>query len=190
MHIGVLFLGFHWLCAKICLVADPNRLRSALICIILKDTLRILGLQFQIRIFHATLNHKIQTKTHQTASNSDLPKAIWAFLTGGFSFFYARYSTLLHLPPLRFHWVGGRWDRISTAKSDRVRKKHRNPQHSAYFVPPFLELPIQYTYFWKLFWPYMCFVQYWSLLLELQLILLLPIAVQVCQHFPQLIRAH
>ncbi len=26
-------------------------------------------------------------------------------------FFYVRYSTLLHLPPLRFHCVGGCWDR-------------------------------------------------------------------------------
>ncbi len=25
--------------------------------------------------------------------------------------FYVLYSTLLHLPPLRFHWVGGCWDR-------------------------------------------------------------------------------
>jgi hypothetical protein len=28
-----------------------------------------------------------------------------------FLFFYLRYSTLLHLPPLRFHRVGGCWDR-------------------------------------------------------------------------------
>ncbi len=28
-----------------------------------------------------------------------------------FSFFYVRYSTLLHLPPLRFHSVEGYWDR-------------------------------------------------------------------------------
>ncbi len=26
-------------------------------------------------------------------------------------YFYVRYSTLLHLPPLRFHCVGGCWDR-------------------------------------------------------------------------------
>ncbi len=26
--------------------------------------------------------------------------------------FYVRYSTLLHLPPLRFHCVGGCWDRL------------------------------------------------------------------------------
>jgi len=26
--------------------------------------------------------------------------------------FYVRYSTLLNLPPLRFHCVGGCWDRI------------------------------------------------------------------------------
>jgi hypothetical protein len=25
--------------------------------------------------------------------------------------FYVRFSTLLHLLPLRFHWVGGCWDR-------------------------------------------------------------------------------
>jgi hypothetical protein len=30
---------------------------------------------------------------------------IWIFS------FYVRYSTLLHLPPLRFHCVGGCWDR-------------------------------------------------------------------------------
>ncbi len=28
-----------------------------------------------------------------------------------FSLFYVRYSTLLHLPPLRIHCVGGCWDR-------------------------------------------------------------------------------
>jgi hypothetical protein len=28
-----------------------------------------------------------------------------------FFFFYVGYSTLPHLPPLRFHCVGGRWDR-------------------------------------------------------------------------------
>jgi hypothetical protein len=28
----------------------------------------------------------------------------------GFNSFYVRYSTLLHLPPLRFHGVGGCWD--------------------------------------------------------------------------------
>ncbi len=35
--------------------------------------------------------------------------------TGGFFFFffYALYSTLLHLPPLRFYCVGGCWDRKS-----------------------------------------------------------------------------
>jgi hypothetical protein len=34
----------------------------------------------------------------------------WGFF--GFFFFYVRYSTLLHLPPLRFHCVGGCWDII------------------------------------------------------------------------------
>jgi hypothetical protein len=29
----------------------------------------------------------------------------------GFFFFYVCYSTLLHLPTLRFHCVGGCWDR-------------------------------------------------------------------------------
>ncbi len=35
------------------------------------------------------------------------------FLKGDFYFlyFYVRYSTLLHLPPLRFHCVGGCWER-------------------------------------------------------------------------------
>jgi hypothetical protein len=35
------------------------------------------------------------------------------FLKGEFFGFYCkvRYSTLLHLPPLRFHCVGGCWDR-------------------------------------------------------------------------------
>jgi hypothetical protein len=33
-------------------------------------------------------------------------------LTGGFlDFFNALYSTLLHLPPLKFYFVGGCWDR-------------------------------------------------------------------------------
>jgi hypothetical protein len=33
-------------------------------------------------------------------------------LTGGFLiFFYVLYSTLLHLPPLRFYCVGECWDR-------------------------------------------------------------------------------
>jgi hypothetical protein len=35
--------------------------------------------------------------------------------TGGcFEFFYELSSTLLHLPPLRFHCVGGCWDRNRT----------------------------------------------------------------------------
>ncbi len=37
-----------------------------------------------------------------------------AYIEGGifgFFFFYVRSSTLLHLPPLRFHSVGGCWDR-------------------------------------------------------------------------------
>jgi hypothetical protein len=34
-------------------------------------------------------------------------------LKGGFflDFFYVRYSALIHLPPLRFHCVGGCWNR-------------------------------------------------------------------------------
>jgi hypothetical protein len=32
-------------------------------------------------------------------------------MSRGIFYFYVRYSTLLHLPPLRFHCVGGRWDR-------------------------------------------------------------------------------
>jgi hypothetical protein len=33
------------------------------------------------------------------------------FLGGFFSFFFVLYSTLLHLPPLRFHCADGCWDR-------------------------------------------------------------------------------
>jgi hypothetical protein len=36
-------------------------------------------------------------------------KAKIPVLKGGF--LYVLYSTLFHLPPLRFHCVGGRWDR-------------------------------------------------------------------------------
>jgi hypothetical protein len=39
-----------------------------------------------------------------------LSSASLRLLTGGF-FMYVLYSTLLHLPPLRFHCVGGCWDR-------------------------------------------------------------------------------
>jgi hypothetical protein len=37
-----------------------------------------------------------------------------------FSFFYVRYSTLLHLPPLRFHCVGGCWD----LNPEQLRLRH------------------------------------------------------------------
>jgi hypothetical protein len=30
---------------------------------------------------------------------------------GSFIFFFVLYSTLLHLPPLRFHYADGCWDR-------------------------------------------------------------------------------
>jgi hypothetical protein len=30
--------------------------------------------------------------------------------------FYVRYSILLHLSPLRFHYVGGCWDRTQDSK--------------------------------------------------------------------------
>jgi hypothetical protein len=42
-----------------------------------------------------------------------LPWSALQFLKRGFFIlfiFYVRYSTLLHLPPLRFHCVGGYWD--------------------------------------------------------------------------------
>jgi hypothetical protein len=42
-------------------------------------------------------------------------------LKGGFfGFFslYVRYSKLLHLPPLRFHCVGGGWDRTQDCCDD------------------------------------------------------------------------
>jgi hypothetical protein len=43
-----------------------------------------------------------------------------------FFFFYLRYSTLFHLPPLRFHRVGGCWDRTQDSCDygnfcDRIR---------------------------------------------------------------------
>ena len=34
------------------------------------------------------------------------------FKEGSFGFFSVLYSTLFHLPPLRFHCVGGCWDRL------------------------------------------------------------------------------
>jgi hypothetical protein len=34
----------------------------------------------------------------------------FCYVDGGI-FFYVLYSTLLYLPPLRFHCVGGYWDR-------------------------------------------------------------------------------
>jgi hypothetical protein len=33
------------------------------------------------------------------------------FVVGFFKFFFVPYSTLLHLPPLRFHCAEGCWDR-------------------------------------------------------------------------------
>jgi hypothetical protein len=40
-------------------------------------------------------------------------KYMYQTITGGFFgfFMYILYSTLLHLPPLRFHSVGGCWGR-------------------------------------------------------------------------------
>ncbi len=35
-------------------------------------------------------------------------------------FFYVLYSTLLHLPPLRFDCVGGCWDRTSSANLTKI----------------------------------------------------------------------
>jgi hypothetical protein len=34
----------------------------------------------------------------------------------GFFYFYVSYSTLLHLPPLRFNCVGGCWDRTQDCR--------------------------------------------------------------------------
>ncbi len=44
-----------------------------------------------------------------------------------FFFFYVRYSTLLHLPPLRFHCVGGCWDRTKSPnlQTFKERRLHR-----------------------------------------------------------------
>ncbi len=61
----------------------------------------------------------------KTAQNAPVPRLLY-FCTArqerpdrdffkvdffGFFLFYVRYTTLLHLPPLRFHCVGGCWDR-------------------------------------------------------------------------------
>jgi hypothetical protein len=43
------------------------------------------------------------------------------FFKGGiFVFFLVHYSTLFHLPPLRFHCVGGCWDRIEPRKFEKL----------------------------------------------------------------------
>ncbi len=48
------------------------------------------------------------TKNHIKA---DLILGVVIFRRGIFmNFFYVLYSTLFHLPPLRFHCVGGCWD--------------------------------------------------------------------------------
>ncbi len=47
-----------------------------------------------------------------------------------FSFFYVRYSTMFHLPPLRFHCVGGCWDRTKDS-CDYTALTIRSSNHSA-----------------------------------------------------------
>ncbi len=60
---------------------------------------------------------------------------------GGFLWifsFYVRCSTLLHLPPLGFHCVGGCWDRIRTFATTALAGRRSN--HSARFHPHKLDL--------------------------------------------------
>jgi hypothetical protein len=52
------------------------------------------------------------------------------FFTGGiWEFFYVLYSTQLHLPPLRFHFVGGCWDRTQAVATSALAVRHS--YHSA-----------------------------------------------------------
>jgi hypothetical protein len=48
-------------------------------------------------------------------------------VTEGFlEFFYVLYSTLLHLPPLRFHCDGGCWDRTRTVVTSALAVRSSN----------------------------------------------------------------
>ena len=51
--------------------------------------------------------HQRSHRQHTIASKS----FIFLFWGGGGLFFFVLYSTLLHLPPLRFHCADGCWDR-------------------------------------------------------------------------------
>ncbi len=62
------------------------------------------------------------------------PPANFIRKDGYFGFFYVRYSTLLHLPPLRFHCVGGCWDRTRTVATTALAVGRSN--HSAKSHPP------------------------------------------------------
>ncbi len=46
-------------------------------------------------------------------------------------FFFIRYSTLLHLPPLRFHCVGGCWDRTQDCCNFGIDSQTLCSNHSA-----------------------------------------------------------
>jgi hypothetical protein len=50
-------------------------------------------------------------------------------------FFYVRYSTLLHLPPFRFHCIGGCWDRTQDCCSKQSARSH--PQNTPSSQLPF-----------------------------------------------------
>jgi hypothetical protein len=63
---------------------------------------------------------------------------IWFFYFYIFSFhasfdfsFYVRYSTLLHLPPLRFHWLGLA---LTATRSNYLARSHPHPQNNYFFV--------------------------------------------------------
>jgi hypothetical protein len=63
-------------------------------------TISLKKIQILYRVFYAILTFLYVTKVR---TNSLLKR--------GFFYFYVRYTTLLHVPPLRFHCVGGCWDR-------------------------------------------------------------------------------
>ncbi len=78
---------------------------------------------------------------HLTSSLTFDPIPLHNFLRGIFRIFflfYVRYSTLLHLPPLKFHCVGGCWDGtqdyIATLALTARRSKHSSTE-LAWFRP-------------------------------------------------------
>ncbi len=60
-----------------------------------------------------------------------------------FSFFHVRYSTLFHLPPLRFHRVRGCWDRTQDCCDFGIDSARRSNQSAISHLPPI------YPYMWR-----------------------------------------